>query len=65
MCALQGGFAKCYELTDSVTKQVYAGKIVPKTLLVKPHQREKVFVDCCVKHYCFLFISKCLVFKLR
>ena len=43
--AFQGGFAKCYELTDAVTKQVLAGKIVPKTLLVKPHQREKVLVD--------------------
>jgi polo-like kinase 1 len=38
----KGGFAKCYELTDAVTKQVFAGKIVPKTLLVKPHQREKM-----------------------
>jgi len=43
-CVLQGGFAKCYELTDSVSKQVFAGKIVPKTLLVKPHQREKVLL---------------------
>jgi len=43
LVALQGGFAKCYELTDTVSKQVFAGKIVPKSLLVKPHQREKVF----------------------
>jgi len=62
---LQGGFAKCYELTDAVTKQVFAGKIVPKTLLVKPHQREKVFADCFVKHYCFLLICNFLYANLR
>ncbi|ESO04961.1 hypothetical protein HELRODRAFT_185535 [Helobdella robusta] len=38
----KGGFAKCYELTDSDTKQIYAGKIVPKSLLVKQHQKEKM-----------------------
>ena len=38
----QGGFAKCYELTDADTKQIYAGKVVSKSLLLKPHQREKV-----------------------
>ena len=48
----QGGFAKCYELTDSVTKQVFAGKIVPKSLLVKPHQREKVLVHFLLSIYC-------------
>lgn len=26
----KGGFAKCYEITDFETKEVYAGKIVPK-----------------------------------
>ena len=40
--SFQGGFAKCYELTDMETKEIYAGKIVSKLLLVKPHQREKV-----------------------
>lgn len=38
----KGGFAKCYELTDLQTKEVFAGKVVPKTLLIKPHQREKM-----------------------
>ena len=38
----QGGFAKCYELIDLATNVVYAGKIVPKSLLTKPHQRDKV-----------------------
>ena len=43
---MQGGFAKCYELTDCDTKQMFAGKIVPKSLLVKPHQKEKVGYFC-------------------
>ncbi|XP_064602321.1 serine/threonine-protein kinase PLK1-like [Liolophura sinensis] len=38
----KGGFAKCYELVDSETKEIFAGKIVPKSLLVKPHQKEKM-----------------------
>ena len=38
----QGGFARCYELTDVSTNQIMAGKIVPKALLKKPHQREKM-----------------------
>ena len=39
---LQGGFARCYELTDMDTKQLFAGKIVAKTLLQKQHQKDKV-----------------------
>lgn len=38
----KGGFAKCYEITDMDTKQVFAGKIVPKTMIMKQHQREKM-----------------------
>uniref|UniRef100_A0A672Z620 Serine/threonine-protein kinase PLK n=1 Tax=Sphaeramia orbicularis TaxID=375764 RepID=A0A672Z620_9TELE len=38
----KGGFAKCYEITDVDTKQVFAGKIVPKSLILKQHQREKM-----------------------
>ncbi|KAK3101151.1 hypothetical protein FSP39_001346 [Pinctada imbricata] len=38
----KGGFAKCYELTDTETKQIFAGKIVPKSLLVKQHQKDKM-----------------------
>lgn len=38
----QGGFAKCYELTDVESKEIFAGKIVPKSLLVKQHQKDKV-----------------------
>jgi len=41
----KGGFAKCYELTDMETKQVYAGKIVAKCLLQKPHQKEKMSME--------------------
>ncbi|XP_047124444.1 serine/threonine-protein kinase PLK1 [Hydra vulgaris] len=38
----KGGFAKCYEMTDKVTNSVFAGKIVPKSLLTKSHQRDKM-----------------------
>lgn len=38
----KGGFAKCYEITDMESKRVFAGKIVPKSLIMKQHQREKM-----------------------
>jgi len=38
----KGGFAKCYELKDLATGEVVAGKIVPKSLLTKSHQKEKM-----------------------
>ncbi len=38
----KGGFARCYELTEMQSKEVYAGKIVSKQLLTKQHQKEKV-----------------------
>lgn len=38
----KGGFAKCFEITDLESKQVFAGKIVPKALILKQHQREKM-----------------------
>ncbi|XP_076355007.1 serine/threonine-protein kinase PLK1-like isoform X1 [Tachypleus tridentatus] len=38
----KGGFAKCYELMDMETKEVFAGKIVPKAMLSKQHQKEKI-----------------------
>jgi len=38
----KGGFAKCYELKDLATGEVTAGKIVPKSLLTKTHQKEKM-----------------------
>ncbi|XP_072917021.1 serine/threonine-protein kinase PLK1 [Hemitrygon akajei] len=41
----KGGFAKCYEISDMDSGEVFAGKIVPKTLLMKPHQREKMSME--------------------
>ncbi|XP_007903972.1 serine/threonine-protein kinase PLK1 [Callorhinchus milii] len=41
----KGGFAKCYEITDMNTKEVFAGKIVSKSLLMKPHQKEKMSLE--------------------
>ncbi|XP_077294577.1 serine/threonine-protein kinase polo [Arctopsyche grandis] len=38
----KGGFAKCYEIQDRKTSQVYAGKIVSKKLMVKSSQRDKM-----------------------
>ncbi|KAK7099028.1 serine/threonine-protein kinase PLK1-like [Littorina saxatilis] len=38
----KGGFAKCFELTDLETKEIFAGKIVSKSLLVKQHQKDKM-----------------------
>ncbi|CAL8078945.1 unnamed protein product [Calicophoron daubneyi] len=38
----KGGFAKCYELTDQETHEVFAGKVVPKSALVKASQKEKM-----------------------
>ncbi|CAF1181327.1 unnamed protein product [Rotaria sordida] len=38
----KGGFARCYELIDVSTGQAFAGKVVPKSMLVKPHQKEKM-----------------------
>lgn len=41
----KGGFAKCYEMTDVATGEVFAGKIVSKTMLMKPHQKEKMSME--------------------
>ncbi|EDQ84288.1 polo kinase [Monosiga brevicollis MX1] len=38
----KGGFAQCYKLTDSMTKRVYAGKIVAKSSLSKHRAKEKL-----------------------
>lgn len=38
----QGGFAKCYEIKQIGTSRVYAGKIIPKKLMTKHNQREKI-----------------------
>ena len=38
----KGGFARCYELIDEASTNIYAGKVVSKTLLQKKHQQDKV-----------------------
>ncbi|CAN8028546.1 unnamed protein product, partial [Ixodes persulcatus] len=38
----QGGFARVHELTDLTTNRVYAGKIIPRSRLNRPYQKEKV-----------------------
>jgi len=42
VCCVQGGFARCYEMTDTGTQAVYAGKVLSKERISKPRQREKV-----------------------
>ncbi|XP_070566252.1 serine/threonine-protein kinase PLK1-like [Ptychodera flava] len=44
----KGGFAKCYEMTDVDTQQIFACKIVPKALLVKPHQKDKMTMEIAI-----------------
>ncbi|KAF5270466.1 hypothetical protein FQA39_LY08344 [Lamprigera yunnana] len=38
----KGGFAKCYEITDTVRNRTFAGKIVSKKLIAKQNQRDKM-----------------------
>ncbi|CAG2115113.1 unnamed protein product, partial [Medioppia subpectinata] len=38
----RGGFAKCYELIDTSDGTIYAGKVIAKSQLVKPDQKEKM-----------------------
>lgn len=38
----KGGFAKCYEITDTSNNRTYAGKIVSKKLMSKQNQRDKM-----------------------
>lgn len=38
----KGGFAKCYEIRDSKSHRVFAGKIVPKSQITRSNQREKM-----------------------
>lgn len=44
----KGGFARCYEITDMDTNEVFAGKVVPKSLLMKPHQKEKMSTEIAI-----------------
>ncbi|XP_054724562.1 serine/threonine-protein kinase PLK1-like [Uloborus diversus] len=41
----KGGFAKCYEFKNLSTGEVFAGKIVSKSMLIKPHHKEKMFQE--------------------
>ncbi|XP_075292552.1 serine/threonine-protein kinase PLK1 [Opisthocomus hoazin] len=44
----KGGFARCYELAETEGREVFAGKVVPKSLLVKPHQKEKMSMEIAI-----------------
>jgi hypothetical protein len=49
----QGGFAKCYEMTDIKSDKLFAGKVIAKARLAKGNQKDKVSV--------VRFKSKCVV----
>uniref|UniRef100_A0A671X973 Serine/threonine-protein kinase PLK3 n=1 Tax=Sparus aurata TaxID=8175 RepID=A0A671X973_SPAAU len=38
----EGGFARCYEMTDLSTNKMYAVKVIPQSRVSKPHQRDKI-----------------------
>lgn len=38
----KGGFARCYEFKNTKTNEVFAGKVVSKKALTKPHHKEKM-----------------------
>ncbi|KAI8774007.1 serine/threonine-protein kinase PLK1 [Biomphalaria glabrata] len=38
----KGGFARCYEILNLNTNKIYAGKIISKTRISKPHQKQKI-----------------------
>ncbi|RUS82584.1 hypothetical protein EGW08_009658 [Elysia chlorotica] len=38
----KGGFARCYEILNLTTNKIYAGKIISKTRIAKPHQKQKI-----------------------
>ncbi|XP_045117846.1 serine/threonine-protein kinase PLK1-like isoform X2 [Portunus trituberculatus] len=38
----KGGFARVHEVTDLITNMTYAGKIIPKCRITKPHHKEKI-----------------------
>ncbi|GFQ74331.1 hypothetical protein TNCT_60361 [Trichonephila clavata] len=41
----KGGFARCYEFKNTTTGETFAGKVVSKTMLMKPHHKEKMFQE--------------------
>ncbi|XP_028902585.1 serine/threonine-protein kinase PLK3 [Ornithorhynchus anatinus] len=38
----KGGFARCYEMTETGGGRAYAVKVIPHSRVAKPHQREKI-----------------------
>ena len=40
--ALQGGFARCYELMEVSSGRMFAAKVISRAKLTKPQHRDKV-----------------------
>ncbi|KAH3698953.1 serine/threonine-protein kinase PLK1-like [Dreissena polymorpha] len=47
----KGGFAKCYEMLDLSSNKIYAGKIIHKHRISKPHQRQKIMREVELQRY--------------
>lgn len=41
----KGGFARCYEITNQESKQIFAAKIIPKASLKKARHRQKLLSE--------------------
>lgn len=39
---MQGAFAKCYEIQDSHTENIFAAKVVSKSLIIKNKLTDKI-----------------------
>ncbi|WAR23042.1 PLK1-like protein, partial [Mya arenaria] len=46
-----GGFARCYEMLDLNSNKIYAGKIIHKHRISKPHQRQKIMREVELQRY--------------
>ncbi|XP_026543908.1 serine/threonine-protein kinase PLK1 [Notechis scutatus] len=44
----KGGFAKCYEITEAESREAFACKVVPKALLLKAPQKEKMTMEIAI-----------------
>ncbi|XP_034276515.2 serine/threonine-protein kinase PLK1 [Pantherophis guttatus] len=44
----KGGFAKCYEITEAESREAFACKVVPKALLLKAPQKEKMSMEIAI-----------------
>jgi polo-like kinase 1 len=44
----QGGFAKCYEIVETKSKESFAGKIISKKHIIKNNHKDKISQEICI-----------------